>query len=167
MSLCNFTAFASDLEPTYTEVPISQTLQKDIQQNVKAQVVHQDGSETYLLEAKAKYKKDSISGYNEAKADAQVTSTMWFIDNKISGDQLTRARVEFSYASDVQIFNRVLEYGGKGTAGTNPRQKKIGMYFDDTFSGVHGGGASAVFTEVTADVESFGVTDTLQVYLKS
>lgn len=193
MSLTSFIpAFAAENENyIFQEVSVNQELKDKLEANI----IREDGSvvslnpeyklykvtkhsrslagedvEQYALEVTANYRssKDVDSDYDESrKADASVTATMWFTAYPINGDVLDRIKVEFSAGSGVQVYNRILEYRGDGTDGTNPRTKSIGMYFDEEFTGVRGGLGCGVSAAVTAKVESYGVTDSLKVSLKS
>ncbi len=125
-------------------------------------------AEQYALEVTANYRasKGVDSDYDESKkADASVTATMWFTE-RLAGDILDRIRVEFSAGSGVQVYNRTLKYRGEGTGATPTKSKQIGMYFDEEITGVYGAGLGVSAT-VTAKIESYGVTDSLEVSLAS
>lgn len=191
ISLTSFVpAFAAENENyIFQEVSINQEL-KD---KLKASIVCEDGSvvslnpeyklykvtknsrnlaeedlEQYVLEVTANYRssKGVDSDYDESKkADASVTATMWFTE-RLAGDILDRIRVEFSAGPGVQVYNRTLKYRGEGTGATPTKSKQIGMYFDEEITGVYGAGLGVSAT-VTAKIESYGVTDSLEVSLAS
>lgn len=194
VSLSSVSAFAADSQTpalVLQEVPVS----SEILESVESVVTHEDGTvETltpeyklyevvnnsrsisdgiqYKIEVRQRYTNPlsrstgSDSDYDSAKADADVTGVIWFT-SKASGDILDRAKIDFTQGSGVQVYNRTMYYKGNGTSGTNERSKSIGLHHDQEFTGVKGGPASGVTVRVKADVESYGVTDTLSISMRS